>query len=144
MLKFLFLSTSIFFFLSNNLRNLGLDSVNANTSVFSDLNGHDYHYVLKKYNNARIIALNKITAKSNEIVIKVGHNCYFGNIEVKVHKCFKNIDPYSPDSKILLTVTENKADEEPIKIFQGWLYSSSISFSTFEHPIYEIFANDCF
>jgi hypothetical protein len=92
---------------------------------------------------AKIIALNKITAKSQELVFKLGEAKYFGNIEIKIHKCLKNHNPYSPYSAILLTVVESKTDEDPMAVFQGWLVSSNASISTLEHPIYEIFAKDC-
>lgn len=92
---------------------------------------------------AQIIALNKITAKSQEIKLNKGESKYFGNIEIKVHKCIKNPDPYEPDNKILLTITEYKIDEDPAIIFQGWLFSSNLSISTLEHPVYEIFAKNC-
>jgi hypothetical protein len=99
---------------------------------------------LKVYNSAKIIAINKITAQSKEIILKSGEPKYFGNIEIKVYKCYKDVNPYNPDSKILLAITEEKVDEEPTILFQGWMMSSNISISTFEHPVYEIFAKDCF
>ena len=91
-----------------------------------------------------MIAVNKITAQSKEVILKVGEAKYFGNIEIKVHKCYKDLNPYNPDNKILLTIVEEKVDEEPATLFQGWMMSSNISISTFEHPVYEIFAKDCF
>ncbi|HJD56318.1 MAG TPA: DUF2155 domain-containing protein [Rickettsia endosymbiont of Pyrocoelia pectoralis] len=99
---------------------------------------------LKIYPNCKIIALNKITAASEEIKFKAGEEKYFGNIKIKIHKCIKNLDPYNEDNYILMTVTEYKIDEDPKLLFQGWMTSGSISLSTFEHPIYEIFAKECF
>ena len=99
---------------------------------------------LKVYSSAKIIAINKITAQSKEIIVKSGEPKYFGNIEIKIYKCYKDVNPYNPDSKILLSITEEKVDEEPAILFQGWMMSSNISISTFEHPVYEIFAKDCF
>lgn len=96
-----------------------------------------------EHKKAKIIALNKITAKSQEMILNVGEAKYFGNIEIKLQKCLKIPNPYKPDNKILLTVIENKTDEDPTVIFQGWMMSSNISISTFEHPVYEIFAKDC-
>lgn len=99
---------------------------------------------LKNCRQGKIIALNKITATSKELVLKTGESEYFGNIKITLHKCAKNVNPYVEDNYILLTVTEHKIDEDPILLFQGWLISSSISLSTFEHPIYEIFAKECY
>lgn len=98
---------------------------------------------LKTCTLGKIIALNKITATSKELLLKPNEPQFFGNIQIKLHKCIKNLDPYNGDNYMLLTITEHKIDEDPMLIFQGWLISSSISISTFEHPIYEIFAKDC-
>ncbi|AFB21227.1 DUF2155 domain-containing protein [Rickettsia canadensis] len=98
----------------------------------------------KNYANGKIIVLNKITATSKEMNFTVGEEQYFGNIKIKLHKCIKNLDPYNEDNYLLMTITEYKIDEDPNLLFQGWMTSSSISLSTFEHPIYEIFAKDCF
>jgi len=95
------------------------------------------------YNTAKIVALNKITAKSQEFLIKVGSSGYFGNISITVKKCWSNNDLYLPQNKILLNVVENKVDEDPMNIFSGWLISSNISASALEHPSYELIAIDC-
>lgn len=95
------------------------------------------------YNHSTIIALNKITARSQSLKMTIREPQYFGNIEIKVHKCSKNNDPYSPQSNALLSIIEDRIDEERNVLFQGWINSSSISLSTFEHPVYEIFLKDC-
>lgn len=98
---------------------------------------------LQFYNTAQVIALNKITAQSQLLTLKLTEPKYFGNIEIVAHKCLKDNNPYSPDNKILLSIIERKIDEEHVVLFQGWMMSSSISLSTFEHPVYEVFAKNC-
>lgn len=95
------------------------------------------------YNTAKFVALNKITAKSQEFSIKVGGSAYFGNISITVKKCWSNNDPYLPQNKILLNVVESKVDEDPMNIFSGWVISSNIQASALEHPSYELIAIDC-
>lgn len=95
------------------------------------------------YNIAKVVALNKITAKSQEFLIKVGGSAYFGNISIAVKQCWSNNDPYLPQNKILINVVESKVDEDPINIFSGWLISSNIQASALEHPSYELIAIDC-
>ncbi len=98
---------------------------------------------LTSCSSGRIIALNKITATSQELLLKPQEPQYFGNIQIKLHKCMKNLDPYNEDTYMLFTITEHKIDEDARVIFQGWLTLASISLSTFEHPIYEVFVKDC-
>lgn len=95
------------------------------------------------YDTATLIAINKITAKSEEINIRVGQANFFGNIEIQVYKCRKSPDNYNPDNQILLKIIENNKNDENIEIFSGWLLSQSNSLVTFEHPVYEVFAVNC-
>ena len=95
------------------------------------------------YGIAKIVALNKITAKSQEFSIKVGGTAYFGNIAILVKKCWSNNDPYLPQNKILLNVVEHKVDEDPQNIFSGWMISSNIQASALEHPSYELIVINC-
>ncbi|HJD57337.1 MULTISPECIES: DUF2155 domain-containing protein [Rickettsieae] len=115
----------------------------VNDNNLSNIPNNAENSELKICQQGKIIALNKITATSKEMLLKLNEPQYFGNIQIKLHKCIKNLDPYNGDNYMLLTITEHKIDEDPMLIFQGWLISSSISVSTFEHPIYEIFAKDC-
>ena len=87
-------------------------------------------------NKARIVALNKVTAKSKEMIISSSEEKYFGNIQIKIHQCIPSTDPYYPDNTALLTVTENKLDDDSVVIFQGWMSSANLSVATFEHPVY--------
>lgn len=99
--------------------------------------------IFKDCDQAKLIAINKTTAKSKHIMLKSKHIRYFGNIGIQMHKCIKNLNQYTPDNYILLTVIENKIDEDPNLIFQGWITSSDISASVMEHPIYELFLQEC-
>ena len=94
------------------------------------------------YNTAKIVALNKITAKSKEFEIAIGETVTFGNIQITVHKYCKSPDIYSSTYYALLTITEHKIDDDPKVVFQGWLVSFNPSLSTFEHPIYEVFVHN--
>jgi len=119
------------------------NNVNDNFTASHNLPNAPENLELKRCEYGNVVALNKITAKSKELSLSLKEPQYFGNIQIKLHKCLKNSDPYNEDNYMLLTITEYKIDEDPIIIFQGWLISSSISISTFEHPIYEIFAKNC-
>jgi hypothetical protein len=92
---------------------------------------------------ARLIAINKITARSKQLSIKIGQSAYFGNIEILAEKCWNNGDVYSPSSKILVKVFESKIDEDLKCIFHGWLISSNIPVSGLQDASYELIAIDC-
>ena len=92
---------------------------------------------------AKIIILNKITAKSELIEFKLGKVKLFGNLSVEVHKCAKNTDPLKSSNLVLLTVFDNKFDDNKLLVFHGWMDSSNLSISTLEHPVYEVIPMDC-
>ena len=95
-------------------------------------------------NSAKILAINKVTTKHKTIEIKQDESIYFGNITITLHKCNKIQNQYSSDNQIYLSVYEHSVNNDPEKIFQGWIISSSPSLSTIVHPIYQLLAIECF
>lgn len=97
---------------------------------------------------ATIQILNKITAKTSLLEVKVGNTINFGKLNITIHKCWQSSLDQRPESKILLEVYDGgevKASEESkmTRIFYGWMFSSSPSVSALEHPIYDITAVSC-
>ncbi len=115
--------------------------ITDNTSSSSSKNAEDDLFVYKS--QAKMIILNKITAKSKIVDFKLGEVKYFGNISVEVQKCVKNLDPFRSSSAMVLRVFDNKPDEDRSLIFDGWVDSMNLSVSTVEHPVYEIFPKEC-
>jgi hypothetical protein len=98
---------------------------------------------LIKLESLTLIVINKITANSQTINVKVGQPVFFHNLEINLHKGFKSEDPYKNDSYGLLTLTEYKINDDAKILFHGWLIASSPSISTFISPIYEVFIKQC-
>ncbi len=99
--------------------------------------------LLPQADKAKLIVLNKITTKSTENILKVGEVTFFGNLSIEVHKCIKATDPYNANNWMLLTIFDNKIEEENLSVFHGWVLSSNPSLSTLEHPVYEVIPLDC-
>lgn len=98
---------------------------------------------LMKMERAELIILNKITAKSVKRTFNLGEVQFFGNLSVEVHKCVKSTDPFNANNLMLLTIFDNKIDDDNLSVFHGWIVSSNPSISTLEHPVYEIIAVNC-
>lgn len=92
---------------------------------------------------ARLIILNKITAKSSRALFNLGEVMFFGNLSVEVHKCIKSTDPFNENNLMLLTIFDNRIDDDNLSVFHGWVVSSNPSLSTLEHPVYEVIPVDC-
>lgn len=98
---------------------------------------------IESTNFAEVVVINKITTKSEKVLLKIGDLKYLGNISVEIHKCVKDTNPYKPNNSILLTIFDNKIDDDRIKIFHGWMMSNNLSVSTLEHPVYEVIPVSC-
>lgn len=102
---------------------------------------------LRFYNYAVIQALNKTTAKTSILEMRIGDKIRFGQISMIAHKCWQASLDQKPESKILLEVFENKNDasdqESEKRIFYGWMFASSPSVSGLENPIYDLTAVSC-
>lgn len=96
-------------------------------------------------NFAKVQILNKITAKSAYLDIKVGTEKEWGYIKIKANACWQS-SPYElTENKILLDIFEKEPDTKEYKqIFNGWMFSSSPAISTMENPIYDVVAVTCY
>ena len=94
------------------------------------------------YNIAVIQGLNKTTAKTSRLEMRIGDKINFGQIIIAAHKCWQSSLDQKPESKILLEVFEQKEGAQK-RIFYGWMFASSPSISGLEHPIYDLTAISC-
>ncbi|MGI4776242.1 MAG: DUF2155 domain-containing protein [Janthinobacterium lividum] len=161
MKKFLFLVLTYFLFANFHIRDSRASKIASNVEnnniIVEQTSGMDIfdsplvepatinHHAHKANSTSsiRIIAMNKITAKTEDITLKLEESKYFGNIKIVAYKCHKKHNPYNVEYQALLSISEDKVDEENRILFQGWMFSSDLSISTFEHPVYEIFLKDC-
>ncbi len=98
------------------------------------------------YDKAVIQALNKTTATTSNVEMFIGEKITFGQISIIARRCWQAPLSEKPESKILLEIFENKEIEDEIveeRIFYGWMFASSPSVSSLEHPIYDITALGC-
>lgn len=92
----------------------------------------------------KLRGLNKITAKTEIIEAPVGIVKHFGNLEIVARKCWKSPPTEQPENAALLDIWEHKVDEAaPQRVFTGWMFASSPSLSTMEHPVYDITVLEC-
>ena len=96
---------------------------------------------LSKSNSAsvKLIGLDKITAKTTEILVNLGETKKFGPLEIKVLKCSK-LDSNKFDNIVayiqVKDLTEN--ENEKVFIFNGWTFSSDPTIAPFDHAIYDL------
>ena len=95
--------------------------------------------------SAKFIGLDKITAKTSEIIVNLGETKKFGPLEIKVLKCGKVKSENLNDKVAYLQVKDiSKNQDEKVFIFNGWTFSSDPSISPFDHAIYDLQLVNCY
>ena len=93
---------------------------------------------------AILIWLDKITAKSSELVVNLNESKKFGPLEIKILKCGKVKLRNKIDSVAYMQVKDlTKNDNEKVFIFNGWTFASDPSLTPFDHAIYNIQLLSC-
>ena len=101
---------------------------------------------IKNLNSSQaiLIGLDKITAKSSELVVNLNENKKFGPLEIKVLKCGKVKINNKTDSVAYMQVKDlTKNDNEQVFIFNGWTFASDPSLTPFDHAIYDLQLVNC-
>ena len=92
-----------------------------------------------------LIGLDKITAKTIPIKIKLGETAKFGLLEIKALKCGISNNSKTKDSSVaylqVRDISENQ--NEKVFIFNGWTFSSNPSLTPIDHAIYDIWLVGC-
>ena len=97
-----------------------------------------------KSSQAILIGLDKITAKSSELVVNLNESIQFGQLKIKILKCGKVKINNKTDSVAYMQVKDlTKSQNEQVFIFNGWTFSSNPSLTPFDHAIYDIKLLNC-
>ena len=93
---------------------------------------------------ATLIGLDKITAKSSEILVKLNEPKKFGQLEIKILKCGKVKNENKIDDVAYMQVKDlTKSENEKVFIFNGWTFASDPSLTPFDHAIYDLQLVNC-
>ena len=92
-----------------------------------------------KSSHAILIGLDKITAKSSELVVSLDEIKKFGPLEIKILKCGKvKINNILEDVAYMQVKDLTKNENEKVFIFNGWTFASDPSLTPFDHAIYDL------
>ena len=94
-------------------------------------------------NFATIRVLNKITTKSEEVVISKNKINQVGKLMITMAYCAESPSNLETENKAYLEIFEQMDNKDQAKIFAGWLFSSSPAISAVENPIYDIHLLRC-
>jgi len=120
-----------------------LQEENENISLNQNLKEKKGTDTLKS-SQAILIGLDKITAKSSELIINLNESKKFGPLEIKILKCGKVKVNNMTDSVAYMQVKDlAKNDNEKVFIFNGWTFASDPSLTPFDHAIYDLQLLNC-
>ncbi len=96
------------------------------------------------YNAIKLMGLDKITAKTSEIKIKIGETKKFGLLEIKALKCGISQNRNIKDQVAYIQVKDiSENQNEKVFIFNGWTFASNPSLTPIDHAVYDIWLIGC-
>ncbi len=85
-------------------------------------------------------ALDKVNARSETLVVKVGDIGHFGSLDIAVRGCFVRAADRPADATALLVIRDQRAETPS---FSGWMVRSAPYMSMMAHPIYDVRIAGC-
>jgi hypothetical protein len=88
-------------------------------------------------------ALDKITARVEELEVPIGRPYKFGTLIITVRACRVTPPEETPEAAAFLEISEFKPGQNDAPVFRGWMFASSPALSAMEHPVYDIWVTGC-
>jgi hypothetical protein len=92
---------------------------------------------------ASFSGLDKITGRIINFEEDIGETVQFGALRVKTDACYTRPATEAANTDAFVEVDEITLQGEVKRIFSGWMYAASPGLHGVEHPIYDIWLNDC-
>ena len=89
---------------------------------------------------AEIRAIDRTTGRSFKLKVPIDTEVTFSNLVLNIKYCYKNPIDKEIENYAYLIVKDKVMNE---LIFQGWMFSSSPSLSSLEHPVNDIWLLNC-
>ena len=87
-----------------------------------------------------ISILNKITANVLQVKLHLKENYFHDELRIYPIYCKINEPDERPEVSVYLNIYDKKNND---KLFAGWMLKTLPSVSSLEHPLYDIWVNDC-
>ena len=84
--------------------------------------------------------MNKITADISEVKLHLKENYFHDELRIYPIHCKFNDPNERPEVSAYLNIYDKKNND---KLFAGWMLKTLPSVSSLEHPLYDIWVNDC-
>ena len=115
--------------------------INNIESQFNETKQKDSDSNNNSVNIAEISILNKITTNVDTVKLPLKENYFYQELKIYPIDCHLS-GPYEKNEVGIYLNIHHKDSKE--KIFNGWMLKSLPSISSMEHPIYDIWVEDCY
>ena len=120
------------------------DEDNANKQILQHIKYKETKKLDSEIITVEIKALDKITAKTSTLSIKIGEEKYFGNLRIKPLKCKASDIDQQPDTVAYLQVIDiSDKKNDQVFVFNGWTFASSPTLRSLDHTIYDLWLLGC-
>jgi hypothetical protein len=122
-----------------------LDEESENLTTYKKIKEKKQLNISVTSSHAVLIGLDKITAKSSELIVNLDEAKKFGPLEIKILKCGKvKINNKVDDVAYMQVKDLTKNENEKVFIFNGWTFASDPSLTSFDHAIYDLQLLNCY
>ena len=92
---------------------------------------------------AEFTGLDKITGQIIVFDVLIDETVQFGALQVTPRVCNSRPPTEPPRTSAFIEVDEITLDNTIRRIFTGWMFADSPALNAVEHPVYDIWLNDC-
>ena len=88
-------------------------------------------------------ALDKVVARTSELEAPLDKPVRFGTLRIVVRACHAAPPEEPPENAAFLEIDEVHHDERAVRLYTGWMFSSTPGLAALEHPVYDIWVLAC-
>ena len=89
--------------------------------------------------------LDKISSKNTLVKLKNGELIIFKDLSIKSLKCKNSELDDNPEIIAYIQVKDlTDKNNNEVFVFNGWMFSSSPSITSFDHPVYDVWLVNCY
>ena len=92
---------------------------------------------------ARVQALDKVTARVTVLEGRVGEVLRFGTLNIRIGACHARPPTEVPDAAAWFEMTDSRAAPNAPPVFRGWMFADAPGVHMLEHPVYDIRILSC-
>jgi hypothetical protein len=87
--------------------------------------------------------LDKISGKISTFDVPIDHSVKFGALTITPRVCYSRTASENPQTTSFVQVDEMTLAKQTQRLFSGWMFASSPGLNGIEHPVYDVWLNDC-